>query len=157
MLQPHSCAHDELSNTRLGEVLVAAHHLLPLSPVQPGCMEASRELLSCLAACLVLAPCVMDPVCVIKAQPSGAPAVCCMQIAFVEACLALDRLKPAARAVRQLGLVPEFPNVEAMYRQRSLTRLMNKRLWPVAQSYAGNDVALQVGCVAACRAHFVAS
>lgn len=67
-----------------------------------------------------------------------------VQIAFVEACIALERLKPAARAVRQLGLAAEFPNVEAMYRQRSLTRLMNKRLWSVAQSYAGNDAALQV-------------
>lgn len=58
--------------------------------------------------------------------------------------MALDRLKPAARAVRQLQLGSEFPNVEAMYRQRSLSRLLNKRLWSVALSYAGSDVALQV-------------
>lgn len=58
--------------------------------------------------------------------------------------MALDRLKPAARAVRQLQLSAEFPDVEALYRQRSLTRLMSKRLWAVAQSYAGKDTDLQV-------------
>lgn len=58
--------------------------------------------------------------------------------------MALDRLKPAARAVRQLQLGAEFPNVEAMYRQRSLSRLLTKRLWSVALSYAGNDGSLQV-------------
>lgn len=69
------------------------------------------------------------------------------QISFVEACVALDRLKPAARAVRQLHLAAEFPNVEALYRQRSLSRLISRRLWSVAQSYAGNDVTLQVVAV----------
>lgn len=72
------------------------------------------------------------------------PAVCCHQVSFVEACVALDRLKPAARAVRQLKLGAEFPNVEALYRQRSLARLVGKRLWPVALSYAGSEVSLQV-------------
>lgn len=67
-----------------------------------------------------------------------------LQVSFVEVCVALDRLKPAARAVRQLQLAAEFPTVEALYRQRSLARLMNKRLWPVALSYAGSDVSLQV-------------
>lgn len=77
--------------------------------------------------------------------PHGAvPAVCCHQVSFVEACVALDRLKPAARAVRQLKLGAEFPNVEALYRQRSLARLVGKRLWPVALSYAGSEVSLQV-------------
>jgi hypothetical protein len=68
--------------------------------------------------------------------------------------VALD-LKPAARAVRQLQLGTEFPNVEAMYRQRSLSRLLTKRLWSVALSYAGNDGSLQVrpaaGQVPACH------
>lgn len=68
-----------------------------------------------------------------------------LQVAFVEACVTLDRLKPAARAVRQLRLAAEFPNIEGLYRQRSLGRLMSKRLWPVALSYVGNDVTLQVG------------
>jgi hypothetical protein len=69
------------------------------------------------------------------------------QIAFVEACVALDRLKPAARAVRQLQLASEFPNIEALYKQRSLSRLMQKRLWSVALSYAGNDTMLQAALV----------
>jgi hypothetical protein len=34
------------------------------------------------------------------------------QAAFVEACVALDKLKPAARAVRALGLQEQFPDVE---------------------------------------------
>lgn len=72
-----------------------------------------------------------------------------LQVSFVEVCVALDRLKPAARAVRQLQLAAEFPNVEALYRQRSLARLMNKHLWPVALSYAGSDASLQVRDVAA--------
>lgn len=66
------------------------------------------------------------------------------QVTFVEACVALDRLKPAARGVRQLGLAAEFPNVESTYRQRSLARLVSKRLWQVALSFVGSDAALQV-------------
>lgn len=65
----------------------------------------------------------------------------------MEACVALDRLKPAARAVRQLGLQAEFPNIEALYRQRSLARLVGKRLWSVALSFVGSDTALQVICL----------
>jgi len=67
-----------------------------------------------------------------------------LQITFVEACVAFDRLKPAARAVRQLGLSADFPNIESLYRQRSLARLVGKRLWQVALSFVGNDTALQV-------------
>jgi hypothetical protein len=63
---------------------------------------------------------------------------------FVEACVAQDRLKPAARAVRVLGLTAEFPNIESLYRQRSLARLVGKRLWQVALSFVGSDVGLQV-------------
>jgi hypothetical protein len=33
-------------------------------------------------------------------------------VAFVQACIAQDRLKPAAKAVRTLGLQEEFPDVE---------------------------------------------
>ncbi|KAF6257473.1 hypothetical protein COO60DRAFT_1701845 [Scenedesmus sp. NREL 46B-D3] len=66
------------------------------------------------------------------------------QVMFVEACVAQDRLKPAARAVRVLGLTAEFPNIESLYRQRSLARLVGKRLWPVALSFVGSDVGLQV-------------
>ncbi|WIA30602.1 hypothetical protein OEZ86_000682 [Tetradesmus obliquus] len=69
------------------------------------------------------------------------------QILFVEACVAQDRLKPAARAVRVLGLTAEFPNIESLYRQRSLARLVGKRLWQVALSFVGSDVALQTQLV----------
>jgi hypothetical protein len=74
---------------------------------------------------------------------------------FVEACVAQDRLKPAARAVRVLGLTAEFPNIESLYRQRSLARLVGKRLWQVALSFVGSDVALQVGCVELASVHGV--
>eukprot|EP00878_Enallax_costatus_P036497 GHUV01040991.1.p1 GENE.GHUV01040991.1~~GHUV01040991.1.p1 ORF type:complete len:193 (+),score=43.24 GHUV01040991.1:458-1036(+) len=73
--------------------------------------------------------------------------LCCRQIEFVEACVALDKLKPAAKAVRQLGLQAEFPNIEALYRQRSLARLVGKRLWSVALSFVGNDTVLQTTLV----------
>eukprot|EP00775_Hariotina_reticulata_P004540 gene4540-4792_t len=69
------------------------------------------------------------------------------QVAFVEACVALERLKPAARAVRQLGLTAEFPNIESLYRQRSLARLVGKRLWQVALSFVGSDTPLQTQLV----------
>eukprot|EP00877_Chromochloris_zofingiensis_P011233 jgi/Chrzof1/6363/Cz18g05220.t1 len=65
------------------------------------------------------------------------------QVVFVEACVALDRLKPASHAVRALGLQAEFPDVESLYKTRSLARLLDKRLWPVALSFVGNDAALQ--------------
>eukprot|EP00879_Flechtneria_rotunda_P029008 GHRR01031259.1.p1 GENE.GHRR01031259.1~~GHRR01031259.1.p1 ORF type:complete len:747 (+),score=261.21 GHRR01031259.1:313-2553(+) len=69
------------------------------------------------------------------------------QVMFVEACVELNRLKAAARAVRQLGLATEFPNVDALYRQRSLSRLVNRRLWQVALSFVGNDMPLQTQLV----------
>jgi hypothetical protein len=86
--------------------------------------------------------------------PADLLACCCIavQIMFVEACVAQDRLKSAARAVRVLGLTAEFPNIESLYRQRSLARLIGKRLWQVALSFVGSDAALQVGSVAAGQA-----
>ncbi|KAI8465202.1 MAG: ribonuclease H-like domain-containing protein [Monoraphidium minutum] len=65
------------------------------------------------------------------------------QVEFVQACLELGRLKPAAKAVRALGLQKEFPDVEALYREHSLRRLMERRLWQVALSYVGQDARLQ--------------
>jgi hypothetical protein len=89
--------------------------------------------------------CLQQPECSCDNGNDGsATCAVALQVSFVEVCVALDRLKPAARAVRQLQLAAEFPTVEALYRQRSLARLMNKRLWPVALSYAGSDVSLQV-------------
>jgi hypothetical protein len=46
-----------------------------------------------------------------------------------------------------LGLTAEFPTIESLYRQRSLARLVGKRLWQVALSFVGSDVALQVSCL----------
>ena len=67
-----------------------------------------------------------------------------MQVAFIEACISYDRLKSAAGAVKALGLVEEFPQVESMYRERSLERLMNKQQWAVALKFVGKDKDLQV-------------
>lgn len=38
--------------------------------------------------------------------------LCCCQVLYVEHCLAAERLKAAARAVRSFGLQEEFPDVE---------------------------------------------
>jgi hypothetical protein len=43
-----------------------------------------------------------------------------LQVTFVEACIAAERLKAAAKAVRALGLEEEFPNVEV--RRRGMRR-----------------------------------
>lgn len=37
-----------------------------------------------------------------------------------------------------------FPNINEMYRQRTLTRLLEKEQWAVAATYAGQDVQCQV-------------
>ncbi|KAK9829035.1 hypothetical protein WJX72_003549 [[Myrmecia] bisecta] len=66
-----------------------------------------------------------------------------LQVAFIEHCLAFDRLKEASKAVRHLGLQQEFPDVEQMYRQRSLARLVDKGLWSVAATFVGEDEAYQ--------------
>ena len=91
------------------------------------------------------------------------------QSVYVEQCIAQDRLKaafiavrcvvrscthdgqirpsPSAKtafiAVRTFGLEDEFPNVEGLYRQKTVTRLLGKRLWAVASKVVGSDVALQ--------------
>ncbi len=62
----------------------------------------------------------------------------------MEQCIALDRLKAASRAVRAFSLKADFPDVEAMYRQRTLARLVQKRLWSVAATFVGSDPALRV-------------
>jgi hypothetical protein len=67
------------------------------------------------------------------------------QVAFIEACVAGEQLKAATHAVRVLGLGEAFPNIEALYRRRSLGRLLDKRLWPVALAFVGTEQELQVG------------
>jgi hypothetical protein len=67
------------------------------------------------------------------------------QVAFIEACVAGEQLKAATHAVRVLGLGEAFPNIEALYRRRSLGRLLDKRLWPVALAFVGAEQELQVG------------
>eukprot|EP00879_Flechtneria_rotunda_P026817 GHRR01028650.1.p1 GENE.GHRR01028650.1~~GHRR01028650.1.p1 ORF type:complete len:381 (+),score=102.18 GHRR01028650.1:1142-2284(+) len=84
---------------------------------------------------------------VVAYHPGQLQSVALLQVMFVEACVELNRLKAAARAVRQLGLATEFPNVDALYRQRSLSRLVNRRLWQVALSFVGNDMPLQTQLV----------
>lgn len=62
----------------------------------------------------------------------------------MEQCIATDRLKAACRAVRHLQLSDEFPDVEALYRHRTVTRLVDKQLWSVAATIVGTDNDLQV-------------
>jgi hypothetical protein len=68
---------------------------------------------------------------------------CFSQVTYIEHCIAQDRLKAASRSVRRFGLKEEFPDVESMYRQKAVGRLLGKRLWTVASTFAGNDVSLQ--------------
>ncbi len=42
------------------------------------------------------------------------------QVTYVEQCIAQDCLKAASRAVRQFGLRDEFPDVESMYRHKTV-------------------------------------
>ncbi|GAX84720.1 hypothetical protein CEUSTIGMA_g12142.t1 [Chlamydomonas eustigma] len=65
------------------------------------------------------------------------------QVTYVEHCIAQDRLKAASRTVRRFGLKEEFPDVESMYRQKTVGRLLGKRLWSVASTFVGNEVSLQ--------------
>lgn len=71
----------------------------------------------------------------------------CIQIQYVSNCLTYQHLKSAARAVVEWELRPEFPDVEAQYKRRTLARLAGKGLWGVAATYVGEDAALQVGGV----------
>ena len=65
------------------------------------------------------------------------------QSVYVEQCIAQDRLKSAFIAVRTFRLEDEFPNVEGLYRQKTVARLLGKRLWAVASKVVGSDVSLQ--------------
>lgn len=60
-------------------------------------------------------------------------------------CTQADRLKAAARGVRLFGLRPDFPDVEDLYRSRTVQRLVDKRLWSVAATFVEGDRRLQVG------------
>lgn len=41
-------------------------------------------------------------------------------------------------------LLQTFPDIDEMYKQRTLTRLLEKEQWAVAATYAGQDVQCQV-------------
>jgi hypothetical protein len=63
--------------------------------------------------------------------------------AFVRACIATDRLKAAARAVQAFGLQREFPGADRAYREKSVARMAERRLWPVALGFVRGDRGLQ--------------
>ena len=42
------------------------------------------------------------------------------------------------------ALLQTFPDIDEMYKQRTLTRLLEKEQWAVAATYAGQDVQCQV-------------
>ncbi|GAB4818833.1 hypothetical protein N2152v2_005879 [Parachlorella kessleri] len=66
-----------------------------------------------------------------------------MQVAYVTSCLQYGHLKSAARAVKDLGLQQEFPDVEAAYKRKTVDKLAAKGLWGVAATYVGDDPVLQ--------------
>ena len=42
------------------------------------------------------------------------------------------------------ALLQTFPHIDEMYKQRTLTRLLEKEQWAVAATYAGQEVQCQV-------------
>ena len=42
------------------------------------------------------------------------------------------------------AVLQTFPDIDEMYRQRTLTRLLEKEQWAVAATYAGQDTQCQV-------------
>eukprot|EP00873_Tetraselmis_striata_P027358 jgi/Tetstr1/447622/TSEL_034983.t1 len=75
------------------------------------------------------------------AEPLGPELRC----GCVAACLHHDRLKEAASLVRKWGLKQEFPDTERQYKVRSMGKLMDRQLWDVAVSFAGEDAEMQRG------------
>ncbi|KAL0026716.1 hypothetical protein WJX79_006852 [Trebouxia sp. C0005] len=64
---------------------------------------------------------------------------CSFQIGLINHCVNVDRLKEAVRLVRHLKLQQTFPDIDDMYKQRTLARLIEKEQWAVAATYAGQD------------------
>ena len=69
-----------------------------------------------------------------------------VQVVYVTSCLQYGHLKSAARAVKDLGLQQEFPDVESAYKRKTVDKLAAKGLWGVAATYVGDDPVLQVRC-----------
>ena len=44
-------------------------------------------------------------------------------------------------------MLQTFPDIDEMYKQRTLARLIEKEQWAVAATYAGQDKNCQVSCV----------
>ena len=65
------------------------------------------------------------------------------QILLVEILIANDRWKAAAQAVRSHTLRETFPDVESQYVQKTVQKLVGKKLWTVAIEFCGSDTALQ--------------
>lgn len=62
-----------------------------------------------------------------------------LQSAYVEACMLHDRLKAASKAVKTFNLVESYPNVEEVYKKRTLEKLVNKGIWGVASNFVGEN------------------
>ncbi|KAL0033286.1 hypothetical protein WJX77_001863 [Trebouxia sp. C0004] len=62
-----------------------------------------------------------------------------LQIGLINHCVNVDRLKEAVKLVRHLKLQQTFPDIDEMYKQRTLARLIEKEQWAVAATYAGQD------------------
>ncbi len=67
-----------------------------------------------------------------------------LQGALARQCVEAGRLKDACAVVKCFGLQAGFPTLERNYREHTLQRLMDKRLWAAATGIAGADAALQV-------------
>jgi hypothetical protein len=66
------------------------------------------------------------------------------QAQLVKLCIQHDRLRSACRLTEEFGLEEAFPNVRALYRSKTLERMVRKGLWSVAAAFVQEDAALQV-------------
>lgn len=84
------------------------HFIVLQQPASSLCLLQLRLRAVCCVLCAITHPpapaCAFQRTCVLG-----------VQVLYVELCIAAERLKPAARAVRLFGLQEEFPDVVAMY------------------------------------------
>ncbi len=66
---------------------------------------------------------------------------------YIQQCIQRGRLEEASRLTRAWNLYAEFPDVGRMAAHRCLARMMDKKLWGVASTFAANDQALQTTLV----------
>ena len=63
---------------------------------------------------------------------------------FSNGCRSLTSAEMPLQSHVMFALLQTFPDIDEMYKQRTLTRLLEKEQWAVAATYAGQDTQCQV-------------